>query len=275
MCLWAAPMSPESEHHAEGERRQGERDGPPPGQPNITSVYWLHIYENDPDTPSTDPYCGNYLALTVNSECEALIHPAYQQFMCPVCHLLDKDALFEHGFEEGPIVCVNKGLEITRTPDGFICITTRVMDLLKSQHVAGYETKPIPFTDWHVLRITKKIPCAQERPDFFTCRHCGASFGFRSWYTAEDLTVPVGDNTFLTTELEYRCGCELGMWHRTQRVYMTENVGRILEAAHVFAGFLERLMSHDEIQSLEEVLAGRAPRPRNMTIRLYGRNTPQ
>jgi hypothetical protein len=65
------------------------------------------------------------------------------------------------------------------------------------------------------------------------------------------------------------------MWHRTQRVYMTENVGRILEVAHVFAGFLERLMSHDEIQSLEEVLAGRAPRPKNMTIRLYGRNTPQ
>jgi hypothetical protein len=257
-------MNREPDHHTERQRREVRNDGPAPRRPYL---FLLEIYHGEREWSGPNSYWENYLTVNMSSEDEPFLHPAYRQFVCPACNTLNKEALLEHGFEEGPIVCVGDGVEILRTPDGFVCINTRVKDLLESHRVTGYQTTPIPSSDWHVLRITNKLACA-DPPDCTPCRQCGARSG-PGWSELEEVSSPVDDNTLFTSALEYYCG-GFDIRQLAQRVYMTESVGRILEAAKVRAGFLSRILSREEWHALSECVAGCGVVPPTFAILLYG-----
>ena len=189
------------------------------------AIYQLEIHRPD---EGEDPNWNNYLTLSRNSEGVPLLRPSYQRFLCPACHTLDKDALFEQGFDEGPMIWLKGGQEIERTPDGFLCIHARVLSLLKDHAVSGFETRPIPLTSWHVVRITEKVSSTQKQSGDI-CKTCGRAGGHGGWDSLEELGLPTHDNTFFTTALESQSGCDYSIWHRTQQVFVTEKLAQTIE----------------------------------------------
>ena len=184
---------------------------------------------------------NNFVTLRDNLDGGNLIYCAYLDCICPTCHSIDKDALFakKEGLEGGPKIRVSKGRELAEARDGFMLIKTRVLSLLQKHRVGGYDTRQIPYTEWHVLRITNRvaykvfIPKREEPP----CKTCGrgAYYGIAS--TLRDIAVPDHENTFFTPAVERINGYD---------VYVTESVAHMLKAEGVKGGRLERLMDDDE-----------------------------
>ncbi len=236
-----------------------------PGDSIAKTIYHLHLQRSD---ASDDPHWTNYLTLSRNSEGQPLLRPSYRKFLCTKCHTLNKDALFDQGFDEGPMIWMKGGQEIERTPDGFLCIHARVLKLLKEHAVGGFDSKPIPLTPWHVVRITEKVASAQEITDF-TCKACGAATGHGGWDSLEELALPDAEITFFTTQLETQHGLDYSIWHRAQVVFVTEKLAQILKAGRVIAGMLLPILSTQELQTLKETMEkGGTPRLKNPLIRL-------
>ncbi len=213
------------------------------------AIYHLHI--NRPDE-ADDPHWCNYLTLSRDSEGVALLRPSYQRFLCPSCRTLDKDALFDRGFDEGPMIWMKDGQEIERTPEGFLCIQARVLAVLNEHAVRGFESRPIPLTSWHVVRITQKVASGQKSGN--SCKACGRASGHGGWNYLEELVLPPHDNTFFTTALESVSGCDTGIRHRTQQVFVTGGLAQILQAGRVKAGMLLPILSSKELDTLKQVM---------------------
>ena len=229
------------------------------------AIYHLEIHRPD---EGEDPHWNNYLTLSRNFEGVPLLRPSYRKFLCPACHTLDKDALFEQGFDEGPMIWLKDGQEIERTPDGFLCVHARVLSLLAEHAVSGFETKPIPLTSWHVVRITEKASSTQKQSGG-SCKSCGRASGHGGWDSLEELVLPTHDNTFFTTALESQSGCDYSIWHRTQQVFVTEKLAQILKAGKIKAGLLIPILSSKELDSLKEVMdRGGKPRLSHPPIKL-------
>jgi hypothetical protein len=229
------------------------------------TVYHLDLHRSD---EGDDPHCTNHLTLSRSSEGQPLLRPSYRKFMCPECYTIDKDALFDQGFDEGPMIWMEGGQEIERTPDGFLCVHTRVLKLLQEHAVGGFESKPIPLTSWHGVRITEKVASAQEISDF-TCKICGAATGHGGWDSLEEIVLPAAETTFFTTQLETQHGRDYSIWHRAQVVFVTEKLAQILKAGRVIAGLLLPILSSKELQALEDTMKkGGALRLKHPIIRL-------
>jgi hypothetical protein len=241
-------------HQSQGraQREAGHKVGPSAA----VAIYHLDVHRPD---ESEDPHWNNYLTLSRNSEGMPLLRPSYQRYLCPSCHTLDKDALFDRGFDEGPMIWMKGGQEIERTPDGFFCLHARVLALLNGHAVRGFETRPIPLTSWHAVRITEKVASAQKPGN--NCKACGRASGHGGWDSLEELVLPAHDNTFFTTALESPSGCDYSIWHRTQQVFVTGRLAQILQAGRVKAGMLIPILSSKELDTLKHVIeSGGRPR---------------
>ena len=120
---------------------------------------------------------NNFVTLRDNLDGGNLIYCAYLDCICPTCHSIDKDALFakKEGLEGGPKIRVSKGRELAEARDGFMLIKTRVLSLLQKHRVGGYDTRQIPYTEWHVLRITNRVAYKvfiPKRENMEFCANC-------------------------------------------------------------------------------------------------------
>ncbi len=204
----------------------------------MSSYYQLSTY---------DEIDNNFITLRDNLYGGPLIYWAYLNYLCPACRSLDKNALLarKEGFEGGPKIHVKKGRELAEARDGFLCVKTRVVKLLKRHRVAGYLTKEIPYTDWHVLRVTSKVafkdfvPKREDPP----CKVCGRGAYYGIAEALRQIAVPKHHNTFFTPQIERGQG---------QDIYMTEKVALMLKANGVKGGSLSRLLDDKEYRLYRE-----------------------
>ena len=184
---------------------------------------------------------NNFITLWDNLEGGPLIYCAYLDIICHTCHSIDKDALFarKQGLEGGPKIRVSRRREFAEARDGFLCVKDRVVKLLKQHRVAGYQTRRIPYTDWHVLRVTTKVPFKDFKPEREKppCKECGRGAYYGIAETSDQIAVPEHENSLFTPEIERGQGFD---------VYMTERVAHLLKEKGVRGGSLIRLMNEEE-----------------------------
>lgn len=190
---------------------------------------------------------NNFITLRDNLDGGHLIYCAYLDCICPTCHSFDRAALFarKNGLEGGPKIRVSKRRELAEARDGFLLVKSRVLELLKKHRVTGYETRPIPYTDWHVFGVTcrvayKDFTPKREKPPCKTCGR-GAYYGIAS--LLRHIAVPDHDNTFFAPEIERT---------NSYDVYLTESVARMLKSEGVKGGSLTRLFDDEEDRILRE-----------------------
>lgn len=204
----------------------------------MTSYYKLSTY---------DERDNNFVTLRDNLDGGPLIYCAYLDCICPICHSVDRDALFtrKDGLEGGPKIRVSKGRELAEARDGFLLIKNRVLELLRKHKVAGYDTRQVPYTDWHMLRATTRVSYRaftpkREKPP---CRTCGRGAYYGGAFTLSDIALPEHSNTFFGPELERTNAYD---------IYLTESVAEMLKAEGVKGGVLMRLLSDDEARVIRE-----------------------
>jgi hypothetical protein len=189
---------------------------------------------------------NNFITLRDNLDGSPLIYCAYLNCICPVCHSIDRNALFarEEGLEGGPRIRVSKGRELAEARDGFLLIKSRVLDLLKRYEVAGFETRHVRYTEWHVLRVTAKVPYREFTPkrEKSPCPTCGRGAYYGMAWRLRDIAVPEHPNTFFAPDLDRTNGPD---------VYLTEEVAQMLKSNGVKGGLLTRLVNDEEARLLE------------------------
>jgi hypothetical protein len=184
---------------------------------------------------------NNYITLRDNPDGGPLIYFSYLDYLCPKCRSFDRAALFasKNGLEGGPKIRVSKGRELAEARDGFLLITSRVLELLKKHNVSGFETRPVPYTVWHALRVTHRVAYKDFKPKQKQppCATCGRSAYYGIAERSRDLAVPSRDNTFFGPEMERTNAYD---------VFMTEDVARMLKSAGVKGALLRRLLDDEE-----------------------------
>jgi len=190
---------------------------------------------------------NNCITLRDNLDGGPLIYFAYLDCVCPTCRSFDRASLFarKHGLEGGPKIRVSKGRELVEARDGFLLIKSRVLELLQKHAVTGYETRPVPYTEWHVLRVTcrvvyKDFAPKREKPP---CKSCGRGAYYGIANALSHIAVPASDNTLFAPELERTNGYD---------VYLTESVARMMKSEGVKGGLMTRLLDDDEYRVLRE-----------------------
>ena len=149
---------------------------------------------------------NNFITLRDNLDGGPLIYCAYLDYVCPTCRSFDRAALFARkgGLEGGPKIRVSKGRELAEARDGFLLIKNRVLELFQKHQVRGYESRLVPYTEWHVLRVTtlvayKDFKPKREKPPCKTCGR-GAYYGIAS--ALSHIAVPDHDNTLFAPDVE-------------------------------------------------------------------------
>lgn len=77
----------------------------------------------------------------------------YSQFVCPECNKVDELAAIRTGLD--PSVRVRSRFDLTETGDGFFCVSDKLANLIKSHHLSGVKTMPIPGGRFHALIPTR------------------------------------------------------------------------------------------------------------------------
>ena len=190
---------------------------------------------------------NNFITLRDNLDGGPLIYCAYLDCICPSCHSVDRDALFarKHGLEGGPKIRVSKGREFAEARDGFLLIKSRVLELLRQHKVAGYDTRQVPYTEWHVFRITTRVPYQDFKPnrEKAPCKTCGRGAYYGSAFALREIALPDHPNTFFAPDAERTNAYD---------VYLTESVAQMLKTSGVKGGSLSRLLDDDEVRLLRE-----------------------
>jgi hypothetical protein len=184
---------------------------------------------------------NNWVTMQDNLYGAPSIYRSYIPYFCLDCHQLNLRAIFERkeNFEAGPQIRVTARREFTESGEGFLLIKTRILQLLKKHRVAGYEARAIPHTDWHVLRVTAKVPFKKFKPNYCdaACKACGYRAYFGVAEALHQIAVPSGENTFFTPEFERPQG---------QDIYLTEKVALMLKSNRAKGAKLDRLLEEDE-----------------------------
>ena len=192
---------------------------------------------------------NNYVTMQENLYGAPSVFQSYIPYFCRACRHVDKKAIFEsrEGFEAGPQIRVKTGREFAHSGEGFLLIETRLLKLLKKHRVAGYAARPIPQTDWHVLRVTATVPFKKFKPTydgpaFPACKVCG----YRAYYgvvqALHQIGVPKEENTLFTPEYERPQG---------QDVLLTEKAALMLKHNQARGASMNRLLTHEEYKLIE------------------------
>jgi len=193
---------------------------------------------------------NNYVTMQENLYGAPSVFQSYIPSFCRTCRRVNKKSVFENreGFEAGPQIRVKTGREFAHSGEGFLLVKTRALKLLKQHRVAGYAARPIPQTDWHVLRVTttvrfRKFKPKYDGPSFPACKVCG----YRPYYgvveALHQIELPNHDNTFFTPEYERPQG---------QDVFLTEKVALMLKGNRARGAELHRLLTEEECKWAEE-----------------------
>jgi hypothetical protein len=194
-----------------------------------------------------DERYNNYVTMLENLDGlpPAILRP-YSSHACSACGLPNTKALFEgtQHFEAPPRIRVALGREFAESGEGFLLVKDRVIKLLAEHRVAGYATRALPGTEWHVLRVTATVPFKKFKPVHDKllprCKICG----YWPYYGVADalhqIGLPPEDNTFFTPDLERPQG---------QDVYLTERVALMLKANRAKGAELHRLLTEAEYKS--------------------------
>jgi len=143
------------------------------------------------------------------------------------------------GLEFGPKISVSKGRELAEARDGFLLIKNRVVELLRKHGVSGYDTRSIPNTEWHVFRVTYRVPFKEFTPQRskLPCGVCGRGAYYGSVTRLRDVELPGSDNTFFAPEQERTNAYD---------VFLTERVAQMLKSEAVKGGLLVRFLDDEE-----------------------------
>jgi hypothetical protein len=206
---------------------------------------------------------NNWIAMQDNLYGVPSIFQSYIPYFCLACRQLDKKAVFfrKEDLEAGPQIRVKTGREFAHSTEGFKLVKTRILELLKQHGVAGYDSRPIPHTDWHVMRITKEVPFKEFTPNYekAACKICG----YRAYYgvaqALSEISMPDEENAFFTPDLERPQG---------QDVYLTEQVALMLKANGAKGATLSRLLDNQEYKLLCENTPEAARKIKNRHIYL-------
>lgn len=192
---------------------------------------------------TSDERSNNFITLQDNLRGAPSIYCRYLDVICPKCHSVDKDAMFalKGGIAGGPVIRVSKNREFAEARDGFLCVKENVAKLLQKHQVAGFEIRAIPYSDWHVLRVTRKVPYksftpTREKPP---CATCGRGAYYLIAQALHQIAVPEEGNTFFTPELERL---------QDQDIYLTEDVALMLKNEGAKGASLHRLLTEEEHQ---------------------------
>src|SRR5687768_6928641 len=82
----------------------------------------------------------------------------YLKVLCRGCDRFSLDDVFRLGFDPRIKISVKKGRNVIVSDDSFLCVTDEILNALKAAGVKGFESKPLPETNWHVLSITERRP---------------------------------------------------------------------------------------------------------------------
>lgn len=204
---------------------------------------------------------NNWVTLRDKLDGGPLIYCAYLDCICPTCRSLDRAALFarKHGLEGGPKIRVSKGRELAESGDGFLLIKNRVLELFQKHCVRGFETRPIPYTEWHALRVTTLLPYKdfapkREKPPCKTCGR-GAYYGIAS--ALSHIVVPEDDLTLFAPEMERANGYD---------IYLTEAVANLLKSSGVKGGLLTRLLDANEHRFLSSGTPAARRKIKNLNV---------
>lgn len=110
---------------------------------------------------------NNYVTMQENLYGAPSVFQSYIPHFCRTCRRLSKKAVFEskEGFGAGPQFRIKTGREFATSGEGFQLVKSRVLKLLKKHHVARYAARPVPQTDWHVLRVTLTVAARNGVPN--------------------------------------------------------------------------------------------------------------
>ncbi len=165
------------------------------------SAYYRFVTYDEPD--------NNWVTVQENLYGANPVYQSCIPYFCRACHRVNLKAVFESKgtFEGGPQIRVRTGREFAHSGEGFTLIRTRVLKLLRRHPVGGYAAKPIPYTDWHVLRVTaivpyKKFKPTYDGPSFPACKVCGYHPYYGLVEALHQIGLPSQDNTFFTPEYE-------------------------------------------------------------------------
>jgi len=146
----------------------------------------------------------NWLTRVVSEQGEYGMRMRYTRLTCKGCGRFALDDVFAEGFDPHVRIKVKKGRNVLVTDDYFPCVTWALLERLTDGRVAGFEHKPLPETDWHVLRITERRPFDQSvyKTEGRRCAVCGRQGEYRTIELARQIEAPQAKLTFFSTDRE-------------------------------------------------------------------------
>jgi hypothetical protein len=200
------------------------------------------------------------------------LKPQYLPLWCPKCERYESDKAFEIGFSQ-PVTIRLKG-EFGHTTDRMFVIDDKVLRVLRSAKVRGYETKPLGQSGWHALRATLLVDSVESKwkKKAKRCARCGISddLGLNFDYLSQ-LSLPSQTNTFFSTKSTWPASPS-----HARELFLTEDVVKALKAAKVKGPCCTRLWTEEERQQIDGKtkpgsVLGPSWRPPHSTVFLSGK----
>ena len=164
-----------------------------------------------PKNPELPPVIYTFFGPEPDGEMQ--IKPQYAKLRCKTCGRFDEDAVFDLGFSD-PISIRIKG-DFARTQDRIFAISEKMLSVLRSNKVHGYETKALGTSGWHAMKVTERVDCDETVIKSLgpLCPECGRPDRVPGSFTQlSQFSAPKHQNTFFTTKR----GWAKPFWSRDQ-----------------------------------------------------------
>jgi hypothetical protein len=189
---------------------------------------------------SADQKEFNWLTRVTSRDGEYGLRFRYLGLFCPECHGFEQDKVFEHGFDPHIRIRVNPGRNIMQTDDDFLCVSEALLEHLKRASVRGFEHKQLPETNWHVLRITERVPIDSSILELsgHKCSLCKRQGQYGGLQYEREVQRPSAELTFFSSLKERGQG--------GYEIFATNRLQQLLKEVGAKGGVLHRLYTHEE-----------------------------